>query len=154
MEVAFFHRAVPEERNRDPAIGSQLRRQTRSHRKRNRGGDERHRAEQPNVGCKKVHRPATSSGAAGAFPEDFRHHGLQIPAFGQVMAVRAVSAPDIVLFLERRTDPGRDGFLPNAEMTRSLDVASRDEVGDALLNEANPQHRPIHPTQLGHSDAV
>src|SRR5262245_28352581 len=142
--MAFFERAIPEEGYCDTwcILGClHLRRKRCSRRDRYRSRDDRHRAQNSNLCREQMHRPTSPAGTPARFAENFGEQGLDRATFGDVVAVRAMTAPDRVLAIERRAHAGRDRLLADVQMARTADLAAVDHIRDDLLRAADAPHR-------------
>ena len=90
-----------------------------------------------------VHGAASSPGASGFAAVDLGDELRHAPALGQVVAVRAVSAENVVPVVEGGADPRRDGLLARIEMTGAADFPIQDGLDKALFAEPDPDHGPI-----------
>ena len=116
-----------------------------------------------------MHGAAASPGTAGAAAEDLGHHFPQVATLGQVMAVRAMGAEDVVVVVQVRTHAHGHGFLPRVQVRRAddfllqaddpavaivLDVALvihglvTHQVGDLFLGRTDAHHQAIVPDQF------
>src|SRR5208282_5524404 len=147
VKVTFLGCAVAKERNGDSAIVAYFRCQRRTRCQRNRSGDQRHGSKYPDLWSTDVHRASASLRASSRTAKDFRHQSPDIAALGDVMSVRPVTSPYVVLAIECGTDAGCDGFLTYIEVAGSLYFASSHMVGDGLLKTADENHSAVHPPQ-------
>ena len=79
----------------------------------------------------------------GLFLKKFSHQRLQVPPFGDIMALPTVSAENIVISVQRGTDSHGHGFLPDGEMVESLDP-SPVQLDELFLDRAAEKHLSVH----------
>jgi len=87
-----------------------------------------------------MHRAAASTATAGGTAIQFRHHGVKIAAFGQVMSMRAMVAEYRILHGKRRAYGHGDGFLPDAQMHRAAHFLFGIAVCNGFLYAPDAQH--------------
>ena len=143
VKVTLLRCAVAEEGDGHPPVAPQLRGERRADGERDRGGDERHRAEEANLRRDQMHRAATAPGAPGRFAIQLGHHRGEVAALGQVVPMRAMATPDVVVPAERGADAGGDRFLADVEMARRLDLARLYQVRHALFESPDLAHAAI-----------
>src|SRR5438105_3838277 len=80
-----------------------------------------------------MHRPSASFRATSCFAEDFRHHGLQVPSFGQVVTMRAMASPNVVNVPQSSTQTNSNRFLADVEVTWCFDLATDHQICDPLF---------------------
>src|SRR3546814_19863000 len=83
-----------------------------------------------------VHRAALALREARLAPRQFGHDHLGIDAIGEHVAMVAVTGDDAVLVaVERRLQPDRDGFLTDVEVAETADQAGAVKLPRLLLKE-------------------
>src|ERR1700753_218311 len=90
-----------------------------------------------------MHRAAFAAARAGSLAIDFRHHLLHIDAFGDAMAVAAMSRGDAIIVLEMHHDPRRGSFFAGIEMDETGNIAAREFEMQALFEFSDRTHDPI-----------
>lgn len=56
--------------------------------------------------------------------------------------MRAVSAPQTIVRLQRGAHTGRNGLLSDREVAGGLDLSRQDQLADAILDGADQHHHP------------
>src|SRR3954469_14084149 len=91
-----------------------------------------------------MHRTAAPFRTPCDSPKDFRDKAGEIAAPCEIVTVRAMSTPHIITIDQRRAHSGRDGFLPDAQMTRRLDLAGFDERRKTFFGQTYANHGSVH----------
>src|SRR5690606_34305159 len=79
---------------------------------------------------------------------DLLHHGLDVAALGDAMAVPAMGRNDEVVAFEIFADADGDRFLTRIEMGEARDLAGHDLRMQTFLEHADRLHLTIGPGQL------
>src|SRR5262245_10947932 len=89
-----------------------------------------------------VKRPGAPQAIAGAAADDFRQDLPGIAAFGDHMAVVAVSAKDVIVSSQRFADRNAGGFLSDIDMkvTANETLVVFVEANDVLFGAPDHQH--------------
>ena len=72
-----------------------------------------------------MHRAAFAAAIAGGAAGDFRHEPIDIGALGDGVAVGAMAAVDIIVDSKQTAGADGDGFLADAQMEQTDDLAAR-----------------------------
>ena len=149
VERALRGRTVAEERNRDAAVGAELRRGCRSDRDRQAGRDDAVRAEDPDVRVGDVHRAAAPAVRALLLSHQLGEHPERRETLREAVAVAAMRRRDDVGGSERpaRADGGR--LLPDRQVHEARNFAVAVQRGHALLEAADHEHPPMHLEEVG-----
>ena len=93
--------------------------------------------------------PADPARAAGRATHELREGGLGRHAQGERLAVAAIRVGLDVARLHRRDRADRDRLLALAEVGRALDQPGHEQLLDLLLEQADPDHRPVPVESVG-----
>ena len=114
---------------------------------RNSRGHDRDGAEDANFRSDQMHRTSAASRTARALSEEFRHHFFEASPFGEVVAVRSMTAENVIVGPQNGANSGCDRLLPDAQVARASDFSFFDEFRDALFGAADAQHGRIQTAQ-------
>ena len=133
---------VAEEHDGDPILAAQPggQRVARGHREvaaHHAGG-----AHQAVLGVHEVHRAAEALAQPRRAAHQLRHHAVHRRALGQRVAVGAMAAVDGVVVAQLAADPGGHALRADAEVDQPVDLEAVVQLGHALLEAADPPHRP------------
>ena len=95
-----------------------------------------------------MHRAALAAAQAVLAAEDLGHHGLEVAALGDAVAVAAVGRGDAVLVVQVQADADAGGLLAGVEMDEARDVAGRELLVNGVLELADGAHLPVRLEQL------
>ena len=87
-----------------------------------------------------MHAAALALAEAVDLSEDLCHHFIYIRAFGDAVAVAAVSTLNKIRLAQRGADAGRDGFLADIQMNEARDLAVQEVFLYRLLKAADGAH--------------
>src|SRR3546814_6522574 len=91
-----------------------------------------------------MHRTALALGNTGLASGQLGHDDLWVDTIGEHVAMVAIAGDDAVLVaVERRLQPDRDGFLSDIEVAEAADQAETIELARLLLETADQQHFAI-----------
>ena len=149
MERALGRRAVAEERDRHPAVISELRRGGGTDRDRHPSGDDAVGPEDPDVGVGDVHRSAPPSVGAFVLAHQLGEHPERLEALGQAVTVAPVGGGDDVS--RPQWPAGADGrsLLTDREVDEAGHLAVAVQRRHALLEAADEHHAPVHLDEVG-----
>src|SRR3546814_2526181 len=87
-----------------------------------------------------MHRTALALGYTGLASGQLGHDDLRVDTIGEHVAMGAIAGDDAVLVaVERRLQPDRDGFLSDIEVAEAADQAETIELARLLLETADQQ---------------
>src|SRR5262249_9619062 len=136
-EDALLHRAVAEEDDRhaiDPLKpAGQRGPDAGPEAAANQGGG----AEQPDLLRDNVHRPPAPERTPGGPPEYLGGELPHVAPLGQVVAVGAMRAKDIVVRTKSRAAPARSRLLADIQVSRADDLTRLHAIGDDLFEAPN-----------------
>ena len=95
-----------------------------------------------------VERPIASLRESALLAEQLAEQHRQLDAARREDAEVAVQRQDVVVGLERRSDPDGDGFLPDAREPLGQPVLPQ-QPQHLLFDQARPQQRFVERAQLG-----
>ena len=148
MEGALVDGAVAEEAERDVGRLAKGCGQRRARGEAEAAADDAVGAQHAEREVGDVHRAAAAGAGAGRLAVELGHHRADADALGDGVAVAAVGRGDQVARFERGAAAGRHRFLADIGMGEAGHLA-REVVGeDALLEEPDAHHRPVHRDQL------
>ena len=136
MERAVRDRAVAEERNRDTAVGPELRGCGRADRDRQAGRDDSVGAEDPEVRIGDVHRAAPPTVRALVLAHELGEHAERVETLGETVAVAAMGRRDDVGPAEGRHAPTAAASCPIDRWTKPGTSPSR---YSAATRSSNPR---------------
>ncbi len=152
MHVPGAHRAVAEERQRDPRLAAALERERRADGDRDERAEHRDEREDVALARAEVHVAVAPEGRAGGPPEVVPQDVRDLDAAREVAGHLAVDRGDHVVGAEREARGGGDRLLPVAGVDAARDAPLPVEVDDPVLDEPLQQHEPEQrePDLAGH----
>jgi hypothetical protein len=111
VKLAFRHRAVAEEADRDAVLPLHPVAEREPDRERQPAADDGVAAVEVRLRVEEMHRPAASARAAGRLAEHLGQRRLHRDAAGERMAMLAVGRDDAIALRERRHDTDRNRLL-------------------------------------------
>jgi hypothetical protein len=82
-------------------------------------------------------------GVAGVLAQEFRHHQLDVGAFGDEMSVPAVMVDQIIVHADGAPGPHRHRFLPCGEVHGAVDLAHGIELVCDVFEVADCAHGSV-----------
>ena len=143
MGRALAGRAVAEERDGRLAGAAQRRRQGGAAGVGEAGADDAVAAEDVEREIGDVHRAAEPLAVAGALAEHLGHHPPQVRTRGDQVPVRAVVPDEVVRLAHHAGGADGDRLLADAAVGRAEDHTLLEELGCALLEDADQAHPPV-----------
>ena len=143
MEAPLVDAAVAEEGHGHLARAAVGGRERRAGRDAAARGDDAVRAEHAEREVRDVHRAAAAAAHAGGLPVELGHQPVEADALGDRVAVPAVGRRDVVVATQRGADTGGDGLLADVDVDEAGQLAGEEELLHALLEQADPHHRPV-----------
>src|SRR5262249_52944517 len=144
VEDALTERALAEEADDDAILVEILRRKGSAGSERGAAADDRVRAEVAGLRIGNMHRAAFALAVARLLAQELREHQIRRRPLREAVAVAAMRAGDVVVFPERAADTDRDRLLADVEMSEARHQRAGVEIVDALLEQSNRNHLPVH----------
>src|SRR5678809_801140 len=90
-----------------------------------------------------MHRSAFAATIASGLTQELGKHGVEFSAFGNAMAVAAVSTGDVIGLPQCFADTHSDRFLAYVKMCEARHLGAEIELVDLFLEEPNFDHLAI-----------
>ena len=95
-----------------------------------------------------MHAPALALADPVCFPEELRHHPVDVHALADALAVAAVRGVDEVLRLEGGTDARARGLFTDAEVRRAVNLSKAEQAHRCFLEGPAERHLLVHVEQF------
>jgi hypothetical protein len=91
-----------------------------------------------------VHRTALSTAVSGFFSKQFRKHQFRRRAFGEAVAVPAMSAGHVVIMAQSFANPHGDRFFADVEVRQTRHQRARVQFIHIFFKQADGHHLAVH----------
>ena len=145
---ALVGRAVAKKRHCDAAGAELLGRQRRAAHQRRSAADDAVGTHHALAQIGDMHGTALAAAKTRLLAINLGHHGIDVTALGDRVAMAAVIAGDLVALVEMHAEAGRAGFFPGIKMHEAGNIAGGEFHVQPLLEFADGFHHPVGSEQF------